>query len=141
MQIVVPTLPGGQGQAHAAHVRTERQGKSWDHGAFRLRVLGPDDEEEGMQPCLVVYDDDKNAFWDVGIKSKAVTHSLVKCYKDLLDQSGYEGVKITMKSDQEPNILALKRAVAAARTGETVPIKSPIRSSNSNGKMEGAIGI
>ena len=72
------------------------------HSDFAFQ--GPDDEEEGMQPCLVVYDDDKNAFWAVGIKSKAVTHSLVKYYKDLLDQSGYEGVKITMKSDQGPSI-------------------------------------
>ena len=44
-----------------------------------------------MQPCLVVYDDDKNAFWAMGIKSKAVTQSIVKYFKDLLDQSGYEG--------------------------------------------------
>ena len=51
------------------------------------------------------------------------------------------GVKITMKSDQEPSILALKRAVATARTGETVPIEPPVRSSKSNSKMEGAIGI
>ena len=103
--------------------------------------LGPAEEEEGMQPCLVVYDDDKNAFWAIGIKSKAVTQSIVKYFKDLLDQSGYEGEKITMKSDQEPSILALKRAVAAARSGQTVPIESPVRSSKSNGKMEGAIGI
>ena len=94
-----------------------------------------------MQPCLVVYGDDKNAFWAIGIKSKAVTQSIVKYFKDLLDQSGYEWEKITMKSDQEPSILALKRAVAAARSGETVPIESPVRSSKSNGKMEGAIGI
>ena len=62
-----------------------------------------------MQPCLVVYDDDKNAFWAMGIKSKAVKQSMVKYFNDLQDQSGYEGEKITMKSDQEPSILALKR--------------------------------
>ena len=89
-----------------------------------------------MQPCLVVYDDDKNAFWAIGIKSKAVTQSIVKYFKDLLDQSGYEGEKITMKSDQEPSILALKRAVAAARSGQTVPIESPVRSSKSNGNRK-----
>ena len=46
-----------------------------------------------------------------------------------------------MKSDQDPSILALKRAVAAARSGETVPTESPVRSSKSYRKMEGAIGI
>ena len=38
-------------------------------------------------------------------------------------------------------MVALKKAVAAARTGETVPIESPVRASQSNGRMEGAIGI
>ena len=70
-----------------------------------------------------------NHVWAIGIKSKAVTQSIAKCYKDLLDQSGYEGEKITMRSDREPSILALKRAVAAARSGEPVPIESAVRSS------------
>ena len=83
-----------------------------------------EEEEEGRQPCLVVYDDDKNVFWAIGIKSMAVTQSIVKYYKDLLDQSGYEEEKIMMKSDNEPRILALRRAVATARSGETVPIES-----------------
>ena len=94
-----------------------------------------------MQPSLVIYDDSKDAFWAVGVKSKAVTEQLVKHFKDILDQSGYEGEKITMKSDQEPSIVSLKRAVSAARTGETVPIESPVRSSKSNGRMENAIGV
>ena len=53
--------------------------------------LGPEEEEEGMQPSLVVYGDDKDAFWAIGIASKAVTQPLVKYFKDLLDQSGYDG--------------------------------------------------
>ena len=65
----------------------------------------------------------------------------MKYVKDILDQSGYEGEKLTFKTDQEPSIVALKRAVAAARTGETVPIESPVRASQSNGMMESAIGI
>ena len=43
-------------------------------------------------------------------------------------------------TDQEPSIVALKRAVTAARTGETVPIESPVRASKSNGMMESAVG-
>ena len=46
-----------------------------------------------------------------------------------------------MKSDQEVSVVALKRAVATARSGETVPIESPVRASKSNGRMEGAVGI
>ena len=46
-----------------------------------------------------------------------------------------------MKTDQETGIIALKRAVAAARSGETVPIESPVRASQSNRRMENAIGV
>ena len=87
---MAPALPSGQGQACTAREPSDRE-QFWItvHSDFFM-FQGPDDEEEGMQACLVVCDDDKNAFWAVGIKSKAVTHSLVKYYKDLLDQSGYE---------------------------------------------------
>ena len=65
---------------------------------------------------------------------------VVKYAKGILDQSGYEGQKITFKTDQELAILALKKAIAALRMGETVPIESPIRASKCNGMMEGAVG-
>ena len=67
--------------------------------------------------------------------------AIVKYFKEVLDKSGYEGEKVTLKSDQEVSIVALKRAVAAARSGEAAPIESPVRSSQSNGRMEGAVGI
>ena len=103
--------------------------------------MNAEEVDEDVQPSLVIYDDDKDAFWAIGVKSKTVTEPLVKHFKNILDQSGYEGEKITMKSDQEVSVVALKRAVAAARNGETVPIESPVRASQSNGRMEGAIGI
>ena len=103
--------------------------------------MGAEEAEEGMQATLVLYDDDKRAFWAVGVAQKGPTEPIVKYIKDVLDQSGYEGEKITFKSDQEPAIVALKRAVSAARSGETVPIESPVRASKSNGMMENAIGI
>ena len=42
--------------------------------------------------------------------------------------------------DQEPAILAFKKAVAVARVGETVSTESPVRASKSNGKTDNAIG-
>ena len=70
-----------------------------------------------------------------------MSEPIVEWVKGVLDQSGYEGEKITFKTDQEPSIVALKKAVPAARMGETVPIESPVRASKSNGMMEGAIRI
>jgi len=98
-------------------------------------LMGAEEADEDMQPSPVIFDDDKGAFWAIGTRTKTVTEQLVKYFKDILDQSGYIGEKIAMKSDQEPSVVALKKAVAAARTGELVPIESPVRASQSNGRM------
>ena len=58
---------------------------------------------------------------------------------DIIEEMGYAGEKIVLKSDQEPSILALKRAVAVTRDGQTCPIESPVRESKSNGAMERAV--
>ena len=97
--------------------------------------------EEDMQPSLIMYDDSMGAFLAAGVRAKGVSEAVVNYVKNILDQSGYEGEKLTFKTDQETSIVALKRAVASARTGETVPIESPVRASQSNGMMESAIGI
>ena len=102
--------------------------------------LTPEEREEDMQPSLVMFDDDKESFWAIGVETKGPSEPVVKYVRGILEQSGYEGQKITFKTDQEPSIVALKRAIAAVRVGETVPIESPVRASKSNGKMEGAIG-
>ena len=65
----------------------------------------------------------------------------MKYVTGILDQSGYQGQKLTRKSDQEPSIFAPKNAVAAERVGETVPFESPVRASKSNGRMEDALNI
>ena len=64
--------------------------------------MGADKEaEEGMQPTLVMYDDDKKAFWALGVSQKGVTESIVKYVVGILDQSGYEGQQISFKTDQD----------------------------------------
>ena len=70
-----------------------------------------------------------------------MTEGIFKYVAGILDQSGYRGQKLTMKSDQDTGILALKKAVAAERVGETFPIESPVRASKSNGRMEHAVKI
>ena len=37
-----------------------------------------------MQPTLVMYDDDKMAFWAFGVAKKEVNEPLVKCVVDVL---------------------------------------------------------
>ena len=97
--------------------------------------------EHDMQPALILYDDDKDSFWAVGIDAKGATEAMVQYGVGTIEQSGYIGEKLTFKSDQEPSIVALKNATAAARVGETVPIESTARASKSNGTMENAVKI
>ena len=58
-----------------------------------------------------------------------------------IGQSGHRGEKVTFKSDQEPSILLFKKALSAARGGETVPIDSSVRAPKSNGMIERAVRI
>ena len=81
-----------------------------------------EEADEEMQPSLIMYDDRKGAFGATSVRTKGASEAVVKYVKEVLDQSGYEGQKLTFKTDQEPSIVAQKRAVTAARTGETVPI-------------------
>ena len=59
-----------------------------------------EEAEESMQPTLVIYDDDKMSFWALGVEKKGVTEGIVKYVAGVLDQSGYQGQKLTVKSDQ-----------------------------------------
>ena len=56
-----------------------------------------------------------------------------------LDASGYHGVGISLKSDNEPSILALKSSVAVKRVGETSLLESTVRESKYNAHVKRAV--
>ena len=95
-----------------------------------------DEKVEGTPPVLVMFDSNSKGLWALQADSKAVTKHLVKFVADRLDDAGYAGVKVTLTSDQEESMLALKKAVAVTRRAETCPIESPVRESKANGLME-----
>ena len=53
-----------------------------------------------------------------------------------LEDSGYAGSEVTVKTDQGESLIALRTAIAAARIGGTVPINSAVRCSKSKVRME-----
>ena len=63
----------------------------------------------------------------------------MKWIVEKLDNVGYRGQAITLKSDQEPATLTLKTAVAAKGVGTTTPIGSPVRESQCSGAVEQAL--
>ena len=100
---------------------------------------GEEDEDPSLPGVLIIWDDNYECLWALPVESKGPVDWVVKWIVDKLDEIGYRGVAITLKSDQEPAIIALKRAVAAKRSGVTTPIDSPARESQCNGAVEQAV--
>ena len=98
-----------------------------------------EEKDEDICPTLIVYDDKAMSIWALPVENKGPVDYVVKWFVGKLEESGYDGEKVAIKSDQEVAILALKRAVIAARQGETVPIESPVRESKCNGAVERAV--
>ena len=99
----------------------------------------PEEVEDDMRAILVCYDHDKKGLWTLPVGRKGAQDEVVKWVVDKLDECGYSGVSLTLKSDQEPAMLSLKQAIAIRRKAETPMIESPVRESKSNGKIERAI--
>lgn len=57
-----------------------------------------------------------------------------------LEFAGDAGEELTLKSDQEESVLALKRAVAARRMARTTMVESQVRVSRTNPRIERGIG-
>ena len=87
-------------------------------------------------PILVVYDDVKGALWTRKVPAKGPTERGVKWCCSKLEDSGYAGSEVTVKTDHGKSIIALRTATVAARIGDTVPSNSAVRCSKSNGRME-----
>ena len=69
-----------------------------------------DEATEGTPPILVLWDDGHRALWALPVEHKGPTEQAVTWIIRTIEEAGYAGVGLTLKSDQEPSILALKRA-------------------------------
>ena len=98
-----------------------------------------DEGVEGTPPTLVMWDDGHRAMWVLPVDRKGPVEYVVAWIIRKLDEAGYSGVPLTLKSDQEPAIMDLKKSVALRRQAATAPIESPVRESQSNGTIERAI--
>ena len=79
-----------------------------------------DETEEATSPVLVVVDAMTESIWALEVDAKGLdTGAGVEWLVGKLDFAGYSGVKITVRSDQEPSSVALKDALALRRKAET----------------------
>ena len=98
-----------------------------------------DEATEGVPPILIAWDGGHRALWALPVDHKGADDYVVNWLVKKIEEAGYGGVPITIKTDQEPAIMALKRAVAIRRQAVTTPIESPVRESKSNGAVERAV--
>ena len=86
-----------------------------------------EDVGEDMCPVLVGYDNDSHGVWALAVDAKGATKPSVQWVKNKIDEAGCSGTPVSLRSDQEESIMALKKAVAIYRQAETVMLESPVR--------------
>ena len=130
-----------EGKATGIQHRTEVK-KDTD-GAMTMSMdycfMTAENEEQGVEPILMMFDERTRGIWAVPVDNKGVKEWIVKWCNSKIEEAGYMGKELTLKTDGEPALMELKRAVMAKRVGVTVPVESPVRQSKCNGGMERAI--
>ena len=71
-----------------------------------MEHIGQEDDS-GLSPVLVGHDRTSESLWAMVVEAKGVNDSSLKCAKERIDESGYLGTKVVLKSDQEKSIRAL----------------------------------
>ena len=83
----------------------------------------------------IAHDDRLGAIWASCVKAKGPCPEVVTRASGNLEEAGYRGVEISIKTDQEESIMALKRAIAARRQTQTSMMESKVRVPKSNAQV------
>ena len=95
-----------------------------------------EEEKETGIAHLLMHENTTSALWCMQVDSKEAKPKIVAWKNQNLVDVGYAGVRVTLKSDGEPAMKALKGALALIRGCETSIIHPPARQSKSNGAVE-----
>ena len=68
-----------------------------------------EEQEKNVCPVLIMWDANMKSLGILPVVRKGAEEIVTKWACDRLDESGYRGTKITIKSDQEEAVLALKK--------------------------------
>ena len=69
-------------------------------------MTGEMDDDPDLPGVLMMWDDNHECLWALPVENKGAIDWVVKYVVDKLDDIGYRGVAISIKSDQEPAIVA-----------------------------------
>ena len=82
----------------------------------------------------MAYEHKTKSLWVWEVDRKGVDPGIAADWLvEKLQVAGYGGVKVTLKSDNEASMIALKTAIAVRRKAETALSESQVRESQSNG--------
>ena len=98
--------------------------------------LGDGDVRAARNPILVVFDNKSTMIGAWQTYEKGQADWVVREVAAFIRMIGYGQVRVTLRSDGEASIVALKRAIAAKRDGPTTLIETPARESKCNATME-----
>ena len=67
----------------------------------------PEEQEADLSPILIAYDHRTRAIWTLEVDAKGIEAGVGTSWLVAkLDMSGYAGMRITIRSDQEPSMLS-----------------------------------
>ena len=109
---------------------------SIDHCCLGSEV---DEESAHSSPYLIVFDNASEALYALAVPDKACHAWVVEYVYKIVDELGYGGTRIALKSDNAKELMEIRRHVSAKRSAPTVPLHSPVRESKGNGAVENAV--
>ena len=90
---------------------------------------------------MIMYGNIFECIWALPVSAKGPSKVVVDWCVAKLDEAGYSGERVALKSDGEAAITALRNAIAVARVGVTPLIESPVRESKGSGAVESAVRV
>jgi len=90
----------GHGISHQ-HKRVEEEEKLGITVSLDYAFMTADETEEGVSPILVMHDNSTGAIWVLAVERKGNEPVALNWAVARLDEAGYRGTKVSLKSDQE----------------------------------------
>ena len=109
--------------------------------SFDYCFMGSAERSDSCCPVLIMFDNVLETIWALPVTAKGPSKAVVDWCVCKLDEAGYRGRPITLKSDGDAAVTSLRKAIAVARVGASPLIESPVRESKGNGAVEAAVKV
>ena len=100
--------------------------------------------ENGERPTLVAANHEIGRVWSYALKDETILGDngwIQKRTAQDIDNAGHKADKIIIKSDHEKAMVAFQHEIQRLRDAKTIIVNSPVGESESNGRVENAIGL